>query len=238
MEHCKKLVLVPHETLSRLHDKPVSRTESDVLGELDTEMHKILLQKAEDSEKWKLYQQTLQRYLHFVNEQRKPLELTLPTTYDPRKSENTEDQQKLLNQLNTVTPKKFQQHATTLFNALAQDKTFVSWDSTGQLRIDGTLLPQSHVVELISDAVRTRKTAQASGWKAFASILRRINVPLNLISNTKYKEFIHSQRGMGHRERTKRRNVQFGRIVPHHKLLNSESTQPNRSQIRWSPWSK
>lgn len=229
MEHCKKLVLVPHETLNRLHDKPVLRTQSDVLGELDSEMQKILLQKSEDSEKWKLYQQTLQRYLHFVNEQRKPLEISIANQTD----QSHQDHTRFLSQLTTVTPKKFQHHAKALFHSLAQSNAIVSWDELGQLRIDDTPLPQSHIVELISDAVRTRKIAKARGWKSFATVLKRINVPLDLISNTQYRDQILSQRGSGVvAERGVVRAVPLDAPL-RRKLIK----QPNRSPRRWSPWS-
>ncbi|KAK3918352.1 Histidine decarboxylase [Frankliniella fusca] len=67
MEHCKKLVLVPHET----GKNPVGRTPEVLMNDLDREMQHILKQKAEDREKWKLYEQALQKYLYFVNERKK-----------------------------------------------------------------------------------------------------------------------------------------------------------------------
>ena len=201
MEHCKKLVLVPHETLSRLHDKPMSRTGSDVMGELDSDMHKILLKKAEDSEKWKLYHQTLQRYLHFVNEQRKPLEISLPSINEDVKSDKTDNNNddRLQNQLISVIPKKFKNTAMTLFHTLAsqEDKSLLAWDSAGLVKIKDTPIPQSNIIDLISDAVRNRKTSQAAGWKSFASVLKQLHVPMDLISNTQYKQFIRTQSGNG-----------------------------------------
>lgn len=205
MEHCKKLVLVPHETVSRLQEKTVARTGTNAIGELDTEMHKILLQKAEDSEKWKMYNQTLQRYLHFANEQRKPLEIQLPSGLGEsgisgtKTSVSSEDNARLLTQLVTAIPKRFKHNATALFESLSsqQASTQIVWDGNGTVSIQNTPLPQTNIVELISDAARNRKTAQAVGWKEFASVLKQLNTSIDLIPNTEYKEFIRSQRGLG-----------------------------------------
>ena len=204
MEHCKKLVLVPHETLSRLHEKPIARSDFTAFGELDSAMKKILHEKAEDSEKWKMYNQTLQRYLHFANEQRKPLEITLPTVSNESSAstatQNTdEDNTRLLTQLTTIIPNKFKHNAHALFESLRsqQARAQISWDAAGSVTINNTRLPQTSIIEIISDATRNRKSAQAVGWKEFASVLRELNTPLDLISNSHYKDFILNQRGSG-----------------------------------------
>ena len=172
------------------------------MGELDTDMHKILLQKAEDSEKWKLYQQSLLRYLHFANEPKKPLEISFPSEENKSSEENKADDEtnkNLLSQLVAVIPRIIQRKAVTLYNILGseQSKDVISWNSTGLVNINGTPLPQSNIIDLISDAVRSRKTSQAVGWQEFATALKQMNVPMDLINNTHYKEFIRTQKGNG-----------------------------------------
>ena len=196
MEHCKKLGLVPHETLNRFHENPVSRSGADVMGELDTEMQRILLQKAEDSEKWKLYHKSLLRYLHFANEQTKPLEISLPSE-DAEANDDTS--KNLLSQLVAVIPRIIQGKAITLYNILDCERTkdVISWDSTGLVNINGTPIPQSNIIDLISDAVRSRKSSHAVGWQEFATALKQVNVPSDLISNTKYKDYMRTQKGSG-----------------------------------------
>ena len=160
--------MVPHEILNRFHEKPVSRSEGDVMGELDTDMHKILLQKAEDSEKWKLYQQSLLRYLHFANEPKKPLEISFPSEENKSSEENKADDEtnkNLLSQLVAVIPRIIQRKAVTLYNILGCERTkdVISWDSTGLVNINGTPIPQSNIIDLISDAVCSRKSSHAVG---------------------------------------------------------------------------
>ncbi|KAK3929353.1 Putative uncharacterized transposon-derived protein [Frankliniella fusca] len=66
------MILVPHESVARLHDPTPSTTETQ-LSALDNEMELIMRKKyADDSLKWKLYNEALQRYLHFNNERKKP----------------------------------------------------------------------------------------------------------------------------------------------------------------------
>ncbi|KAK3925500.1 Putative uncharacterized transposon-derived protein, partial [Frankliniella fusca] len=72
MNHVKKMILVPHESVAKLNDPtpPASETQ---LSALDNEMELIMRKKyADDSLKWKLYNEALQRYLHFNNERKKP----------------------------------------------------------------------------------------------------------------------------------------------------------------------
>lgn len=200
MEHCKKLILVPHDTLSRLHEKPIGRTQDDVMGDLDLEMKNILLKKAQDSEKWKMYNQTLQRFLHYANEQRKPVTIALPSLpNEEQTSRSEEDNDNMLARLTSLVPQKFKHNASSLYDFLVskQSRSFIEWDSFGHVKIADSQIPQSNIIEMISDAVRNRKSAQASGWEAFATVLKKINVPLDLIGNSQYRDIIRSQRGTG-----------------------------------------
>ena len=70
MENIRKFVLVPPELYCKL--------KKDNLSAIDKQMHEILFDtELSDSEKWKLYSQCLQRYLHFYNEENKDLQLEI-----------------------------------------------------------------------------------------------------------------------------------------------------------------
>ncbi|KAK3923848.1 putative replication endonuclease from prophage-like region [Frankliniella fusca] len=76
MNHVKKMILVPHDSVAKLNDPtpPASETQ---LSALDHEMEHIMRQRyADDSLKWRLYNEALQRYLHFKNESRKPVQIS------------------------------------------------------------------------------------------------------------------------------------------------------------------
>ncbi|KAK3933132.1 LOW QUALITY PROTEIN: Putative uncharacterized transposon-derived protein [Frankliniella fusca] len=77
MNHVKKMILVPHESVARLNDSTPPTSETQVSA-LDNEMELIMRKKyADDSLKWKLYNEALQRYLHFKNESKKPLQISV-----------------------------------------------------------------------------------------------------------------------------------------------------------------
>lgn len=228
MEHCKKLVLVPHETVARLHEKPISRTPAVTMGELDSEMHKILERKAEDSVKWKMYEQALQRYLHFANEQKKPLELILPSSDDrPENTHNTT----IREQITSIIPRKYRNAAISLFDFVASPRahSHISWDHTGLVHFDGKVHPQTSIIDLISDASRTRKSVQAKGWKAFAEALGRLNVPLDFVGNTNYKSYIRQQTGSGFDAKIKVKTPYKRPIVTH-----GHARLPKTKWTRWT----
>lgn len=75
MEHAKKMILVPAETVERLGQVPKSR---DPLEEMHKELTHILeARDLSDSEKWIKYQQVLERGLRYGEQRRKPLSFSL-----------------------------------------------------------------------------------------------------------------------------------------------------------------
>jgi len=199
MEHCKKLVLLPHEALTKLHEKPATRTSGDVMNDLDQEMSNILKQRAADSEKWKLYEQALQKYLYFVNEQKKPTALFFPETntreneIEMGPSQNTILKEKLV----ALIPQKFKTAASTLYDHLStpEAKSLISWDTSGTASVGGETF--TSIIDLISDAVRTRKTPKISRWQTFVSVLKSLHTPLDIIGNSTYLRALQAQEGEG-----------------------------------------
>lgn len=95
MENYKKMILIEPDFMNKL--KKVDNNETP-LSRLDKEMQKILNEKMGDREKWILYLQTLQRYLHFVGEDRQTYHLPIINDGKQTKMENDE-----LNQDNITT---------------------------------------------------------------------------------------------------------------------------------------
>ncbi|KAL9973270.1 hypothetical protein ACROYT_G019700 [Oculina patagonica] len=101
MNHAKRMVLVPENTLDRLQQRqsiltpPVTQT----LKNLDGEMNEILSSKElDDEQKAKLYNQVLQRYLTFYDQRKgQPLHVKLttskPAAEKPQPEESKESQQ-------------------------------------------------------------------------------------------------------------------------------------------------
>lgn len=75
MENAKKMILVEPDFIEKLkHNENISLNS---LSRLDEEMQKILKSKIEDRQKWALYSQALQRFLHFTETDRKPFKLPI-----------------------------------------------------------------------------------------------------------------------------------------------------------------
>ncbi|CAH0730640.1 unnamed protein product, partial [Brenthis ino] len=74
MENAKKMILIEPGLIEKL--KQENKVNSN-LSRLDIEMQNIMNSKTEDRKKWMLYLQTLQRYLHFTEEDRQPLRLPI-----------------------------------------------------------------------------------------------------------------------------------------------------------------
>lgn len=75
MENTKKMILVEPDFIEKL--KHSEKAPLNSLTRLDEEMQKILASKTEDREKWALYSQALQRFLHLTETDRKPFKLPI-----------------------------------------------------------------------------------------------------------------------------------------------------------------
>lgn len=84
MQYAQKMLLVPN---SAFKDDPFPHHQKQVVTELDGEMHNILDRKdLDDSTKWRLYEQTLQRYTNLHNIAKQPKQLLLEDV--PNKGSN------------------------------------------------------------------------------------------------------------------------------------------------------
>lgn len=206
MEHAKKMVLIPSETMERIQRSSTRQTSDtseevgnggrvsyDPITRLDNEMQSILNQPSkDDTEKWKLYQQILQRYLHFTEESRKPLSVEVhshPGTITSEKTDSVESNsdEKLSKVLATI-PKTYQSKGALLLRHLTADPKRFSWDANGVVSIDGTVIQGSNIVDLVNDGVRRRKGFQAFGRNAFARYLASINTPQEYIGNPEVRK--------------------------------------------------
>jgi hypothetical protein len=63
----------------------------------------------------------------------------------------------------------------------------ISWDERGQLIVGGRVVPGSHILDLVNDALRQRKrTAVPYGRSEFAQELQQIGVPHEIVQNPAY----------------------------------------------------
>jgi len=80
-------------------------------------------------------------------------------------------------------PKIHKQKTKELIDFLNKSKELQVHDS-GEVSINGTILPQSNIVNLVHDIVRDRPKAPGPlGFKTFAMLLRDLNIPKDLVGN-------------------------------------------------------
>ena len=203
------MILVPAELSERLQPQ-----QSKVIGSrgvsrtLDGEMSDILSdKKLSDESKWRKYSAALNRYMHFVNENRKPLELPIISSSSIQRVEGEQEKEEhshnavdsIRNTLLAVIPKKFINSATIIYDQLSlpHARSIISWDENGLVSVSGTPLAGSNIIDLVSDLTRFRKSFNPEGWQTFATALAELHLPADLIGNKKYETIIRGQSGAG-----------------------------------------
>ena len=59
----------------------------------------------------------------------------------------------------------------------------ITWDKTGQVKIEGETISASNILDLVSHAMRFRKDFNPTGAKEFFQALSKLNVPKDMVRN-------------------------------------------------------
>lgn len=186
MDHARKMVLVPHEVMSRLEDRRDGPNDSA----LDAEMHRILNDKsiADESEKWKQYQQVLRRFLHVANVNRQPVTLPILEKEEAKTEIPALDYDLIVESLPLAYRNESRGLLRTL-NRLGPD--VVRWDANGTVYVNNERVPGSNIVDIAQSIVRARRTTHLPpGWTEVMSVLRDANVPSSYLGNPAAFEFL------------------------------------------------
>ncbi|KAG8175783.1 hypothetical protein JTE90_029267 [Oedothorax gibbosus] len=159
---------------------------------MDKKMHKILQQKnLEDNEKASLYLQVLQSYVNFQKPTPKPeLEHTekVPKQDRPHienvdrsniKEENDgiKLQEEIKDQLINKVPVRYKNTAEEILSFLKRENTVLSWTPQGEILFKGTLIPRTHIVDLINSLLRKSKV-RPNGQDIFFKGLKETRLPV------------------------------------------------------------
>lgn len=199
------MVLVPQENverLARISNNKTIQTPGTTLSRLDEEMSEILNSNKfmNEREKCRAYLQILQRYLYFVEGAKRntiaskvfPPKLNTTTTHkitEPIDLEEEDEEGEKNDHMNDsfileTVPPKYRQKAKLLLHHIHvnADNRFV-WDKYGVVTIDGVRILGSNIVDLVNEAMRSRKTTNPNGRQHFTTFLHSVKVPREFIGN-------------------------------------------------------
>lgn len=202
MNHARKMVLVPEQTLERLkqRDKIQTAPLTSKLKRLDHQMEDLLnSRELSEEEKARRYSQTLQNYLTYYKQRRdEPMKIKFETHpiqhQDKQEPElgnqsqpvpvpRQEVQDKIERDIVSALPKTLKDRGKLLIEKIKENPEIMKWDSRGQLLFEDRPLPGSHIVDLIGDFMRERKGVDPIGWQVFARGLAKMNAPEDLVRN-------------------------------------------------------
>lgn len=202
MEHAKKMVLLPKESVDRLQSLSIPgklnsvQTPGTPTSRLDAEMNEILnsSNNMNEREKWQQYSQVLQRYLHFKDSDRKHKEKE-----DENKEEEEDEEADvggIAEQIDThiveSVPSKYRHKSLQLLRHL-RNFSGITWDADGKTFLDGVLIRKANIIDLINDAMRERKKVRPpAGYPQFATALRQAGVPREFIGNPRVLQYMDS----------------------------------------------
>lgn len=188
-----KLYLVPEDVIqswrSEQRSQQVDHPLETTLSNMDRNMQSILNNKnLSEYDKEKLYTQKLGTYVD-VRDQTglSKEEITIPSQSLVKNMIPTiKNEPQLPEDILTSVPKMYRRKAEAFVKHLQSDKN-VSWDDKGQLSIKGKVIPNSHVVDLMNDAMRLRKKVKrAKGWRELSRHLQTQNTPRELLGNEEW----------------------------------------------------
>ena len=172
----KKMLVVNPDTMHRqtqLFEAP----EKIKTVSLDEKMREILnRQDITDEEKVKFYEDALAQYTTYRRKALGPM--TSPPPSSPQPAPIPE--RRFVDDVVASVPKLVRGKAEQLAKVVLREMT---WSPKGELIVNGQVLPGTHVVDLVGNAVRQRKSFRPAGRDAFLEELSRINVPRELIGN-------------------------------------------------------
>lgn len=257
MENFKKMLLIEPDLIDKLKK---DHTAESPLSRLDDEMQKILHKKIEDREKWILYLQTLQRYLHFIGEDRQPYHLPIvdnsneiinninhhknidhddnlivskQTTSDEAVKDKINNTTYSASHLLRLIPKTYLKKGELLLDSILENKQKLYWKNDGTVVINEETIPGSNIVDLLNDVLRPlKKLDNPSGWEKFSSALKDIKVPMSCIGNPRRFEYINKLYIKDIKDNTPIKTTLHSNTTP----ISNQGSNKIKRKIDWEKW--
>ena len=181
------------------------------LRSLEGDMKDILARTdLPDDTKLSLYQQVLQQYLQYDHARKtEPMSVTMSTptqgsgttaSGDKAPADGAVDdtppkEDDLSPQILETVPKTLKRKAKLLIDQLKQSDV-MTWNKNGELVYEGNTVKDSNIIDLVNDALKSKKGFVPYGFQYFMHGLAKSNAPESIIGNEarrsivrKYKQF-------------------------------------------------
>lgn len=165
------MLLVPEEVMKRL-TSPAPNPVVESVGRADENLQTIMDSKLKDDTKWKLYQQSMHRYIDQFNSSINPDAATVTSKSHDMLSTET---------IVSCIPDKYKSKARQLVELLRSSEKLL-WDQNGQVNLNGRQLIGSNITDLVVDVLRASKQTPI-GSDQFIELLAELNIPESLITN-------------------------------------------------------
>ena len=164
MENTKKLVLVSPDYIDRLKTAQGPSPERRKVQELEDQLSTLLGDTTIDNtSKMKRYADILQRYQVYDTKANEPTTVRLlPTNAE---SHMEERQSKLEKDVIDSVPKVFKSKASQLLKMIGESE--LGWNEKGELLINDQRVKGSHIIDLVNDVIRKRKSPTPIGMGDF-----------------------------------------------------------------------
>lgn len=220
MNHARKMVLVPEQTLERLHQRQKVNTTplTSRLNGLDHDIQDVLKSNdLTDEEKVRHYVHNLQNYLTYYNQRKdQPLKIKLDQSSnitdkeqeaENKETEPTPDQPQPQDEVDKIErdilrglPKSLKSRGKLLIDKIREHPDIMKWNSSGQLLYENAPLAGSHVGDLVGDFLRARKGFDPIGWEMFAKGLAKMNAPEDLVRNERRRHALRDFKARPNRQ--------------------------------------
>ena len=250
MEYTKKMALVPQNMLATLaNQQALMAPTQDYLGELDTEMKRILEDRSMPPDiKARYYNQVLHRYFGFRDHEiQTPMKIQIdePQHAAQATAEVQTEAPRHQARYDTILaamPKQAATRAKLLISHL-KDNPDVDWNDRHELIYKGETVPDSNFTDLMNSFLRQTKvrTPKAQGWREFGSALLEHNAPKTAITNTNLLERVRASEQddedldspvfstPGSAKKRRRSRV-------HTRSHAAPASQPETAGSSWQPW--
>ena len=167
MEHAKKLMLIePKLFRPSMREKTLSRLDDDIQKTLDSDLP--------DGEKAAKYIAALHRYKYYDS----PNEIV---------EEKTTSESDILD----TVPNNQRHKAKRILEHLKRDPSLKVNDN-GEISYNQQTIPQSHLGDLLNDVLMKKSSKEGPrGWEEFSKSLKSVDVPKDLVENTRRWNLMH-----------------------------------------------